>query len=305
MKRLKLPLPKRTQHTPDTGRRGSTVRPEATVDRPTYRRNRTMTDRSTIPEVSERARIHQLRAIRRKIGITFMVVVAGIVVLIVCFSQFSGSVSLTFQKSDVIVKEVEDTTYQAIFNDYYQKHPFERFRFVTNYNQLLATLQLTAPEVASLRSTGIDGLGVSRYELILRQPVASWQVADTRYYVDAEGVTFTKNYYPEPSVVVMDNSGAQIARGEAVASNRLLSFVGRVVALASEKSIKITSIEIPEGSMRQLHLKGKGMPMIRMTIDRSVEEQVGNMQQALIFLKQKHLSPQYIDVRVSGKAFYK
>ena len=305
MRRLRISLPKRKQRSSDTARRGATVRPEATVDRPMYRRNRTMTDRSTIPEVSERARIHQLRAVRRKIGIVFALVVAGILILVLCFSQFSGSVSLTFQKSDTIVKEVQSTPYQAIFNDYYHKHPFERFRFVTNYDQLLAVLQLAAPEVASLRSTGIDGLGVSRYELILRQPVASWQVADTRYYVDSEGVTFTKNYYPEPPVTVVDNSGAQVAQGEAVASNRLLSFVGRVVALASEKDIKVTSIEIPAGSMRQLYLKGKGMPVIRMTIDRSVAEQVGNMQQALTYLKQKRLSPQYIDVRVTGKVFYK
>jgi hypothetical protein len=80
--------------------------------------------------------------------------------------------------------------------------------------------------------------------------------------------------------------------------------VGRVIALSSEQGVTIDSIEIPVQSTRLVYLKGKGMPVVRMTIDRVAAVQVNDMVAALTFLKKAGRAVEYIDVRVEGKAFY-
>lgn len=284
--------------------RSGNVRPEAQPDVPTYRRNRTMTDRSALPEISERARIHQLRLLRRKIGIGILIVSICALLGAIGISQYSGSVRIV-NRDTSLARSIDEESYRTLLSAYYRHHPIERFRFVTNYERLSAALQQEAPEIDAVRPAGTAGLAVSRYELVMRRPVASWTVGDKRYYVDAKGATFTRNYYDEPKVSVTDNSGASVAEGAAIASSRLLSFVGRVVALSSDQGVVIDSIEIPTQSMRQLSLKGKGMPAVRMVVDREVDVQVNDMVAALRHLKAVKAAPAYIDVRVEGKAFYK
>lgn len=272
---------------------------------PTYRRNRTMTDRSTVPEVSERARIHHLRAVRRKIGLLMLGVVAIGSIVGIGVGEFSGSVHVISQSDVNLSRKIDESVYRGLFDTYFARHPFDRFRFITDTKQLTDHLQEGAPEVSGIESYGFESIGVSQYEISVRKPVASWTVDGKKYYVDAEGATFQKNYYAEPKVSVIDNSGAEIVQGAAIASNRLLSFVGRVVSLSSSKHITVTSIEIPTNSMRQLNVKGRGIPTIKMTIDKTVEGQVGDMVEAINYFKRKKESPGYIDVRAPGRAYYK
>ncbi len=282
-----------------------TERPEATPAPPSFRRNRTMTDRSAVPEVSERARIHHLRLLRRKVGMILGLSLGLLALIILGVSQFTHSVTVTASGSTEMVQRLDAATYQKYFDEYYQAYPFERFRFLTNYDQLSHWMQASAPELASITPKGIAGLGVARFELRLRQPLAGWRVNDQQYYVDTQGVTFKKNYYPEPTVTVVDHSGAEVEQGAAIASSRLLSFVGRAVALTADEGVTITQVEIPSRSMRQVYLHGESIPVIRMTIDRGVEYQVMDMKKALAFFQARGESPEYIDVRTSGKAFYR
>lgn len=271
---------------------------------PTYRRNRTMTDRTTLPEVSERVKAHHVRKMRRKIGVSIAGLLALSILGVVLIGQFSGKVRVVSTSPD-LVKSVNSSEYEKIINQYFKDRPFERFRFTTNYDRLLLYVQSEAPHVQSIRQAGIGGLGVSRYDFRFRQPIASWKVDEVRYYVDSNGVTFRTNYYEEPSVEVKDNSGATIQQGSAIASSRLLSFVGRSISLALEKGVKIDSIEIPADATRLVHLQGEAIPTIKMTIDREVDVQVGDMAAAVKYLQEKGENPEYIDVRVGGRAYYK
>ena len=281
------------------------VRAEAQPNKPTYRRNRTMTDRSSDPEVSERAKAHYLRRLRRRIGIVFVVVLGCIILGGIGVAQYSRSVVIVRGDSNV-TKQLASDEYTKIFGAYYQRYPLERFRFITNYDRLLSTVQEERPEVEAIKPAGMERLGVSRYEITLRQPVASWSVEGDQYYVDADGVTFTHNYYAKPGVSVVDKSGASISDGSAIASSRLLSFVGRVISLSADAGVTISAIEIPPQSTRQIVVKGRGTPKVRMAIDREASTQVNDMAAALrYFSKGRRKDPTYIDVRVEGKAFYK
>lgn len=287
-----------------SGRRPDTPS-DSTSQAPSYRRNRTITDRSTSPEVSERARIHHLRAVRRKIGLLLLGIGLVAVIVAVCVSQFSGSVKVVSQSDVDLSRQIDVDKYVSVFDEYFSKHPLERFRFFTDIRRLTLSLHDSTPEVLAVESHVMDSVGISSYELSMRRPVASWVVDGKRYYVDADGVTFNTNYYTEPRVSVVDNSGAQVVKGAAIASSRLLSFVGRVVSLSASEGIIVTSIEIPTNSMRQLNVKGKGIPMVKMTIDKSVEGQVADMVTAISHFKSEKASVRYIDVRAAGRVYYK
>lgn len=285
-------------------RRQTDVRPEATPLPPSFRRNRTITDRSAVPEVSERARVHHLRLMRRKVGMTLGIAIVVLGVIMIGISQFIQSVQVVVTDTRV-VQQPDVTLYQQHFNEYFKRYPLERFRFATNYDQLSQWMRETMPEVAKVTPRGLQSLGVAKYELRLREPLVSWSVNDEQYYVDTDGVTFKRNYFAPPAVAVVDKSGAQIKQGSAIASDRFLSFIGRAVALAADNGVTVTQVEIPTGSMRQVYLHGEGIPVIRMTIDRGVEYQVADMKRALAFFAANGQSPQYVDVRTAGKAFYK
>jgi hypothetical protein len=245
-----------------------------------------------------------MRTLRKKVGMILGISIASLVVIVIGLTQFTGSVTLSASDSTALTKQFDEMTYQKHFDAYYEKYPLERFRFLTNYDQLSLWIQSSAPEVLSVVPAGIDGLGVAHYEIRFRQPSAGWRVGDQQFYVDTNGVTYKQNYFSEPAVNVLDHSGARVEQGEAIASSRLLSFVGRAVALAKERGVEVTQIEIPTQSMRQVYMYGKDIPVVRMTIDRGVEAQIIDMAKALAFFKAKGESPSYIDVRTSGRAFY-
>lgn len=135
--------------------------------------------------------------------------------------------------------------------------------------------------------------------------VASWKIGDLRYYVDASGIAFETNYFEEPKVKVVDKSGAYIEAGSASVSRRFLSFVGQVVALSSESGYSVLEATLPENTTRQLDLVLSGYNLlVKMTIDRSAADQVGDMSRAVEHFKNSGRMPKYIDVRVDDKVFF-
>ncbi len=267
-----------------------------------FRRGRTMTAQSSLPEVSERARLHHLRRLRRRLLLWLAIALVSATGLLVLLGQYTGRVEIVTSGEASLKAEAD--RYSAAFEQYYAAFPFERLRFLTNTERLLGHLQSTAPEVVSVAARGSAGLGVSRYGLEFRQPVASWSISSERYYVDTAGVTFRHNYFDEPVVSVLDNSGARPEQGEAVASGRLLAFVGRVVSLAGAEGVAIQSVEIPAGAMRRVVVHVEGRPPAHMTIDRAEGAQVADMRSAFAFLEGRGETAEYIDVRAPGKVFY-
>jgi cell division septal protein FtsQ len=162
------------------------------------------------------------------------------------------------------------------------------------------------PEVSNVSQRGAVALGKTNYTITVREPVAGWKIGNKQFYVDSRGVAFETNYYIEPSLQIVDESGVASKTGMAVASNKLLSFVGRVVAQSNSKGYTVIEAILPSDTTRQLKIKLKDSNiMVKLSIDRSAGEQIEDMDRAIKFIKTKGMYPSYIDVRVSGKAFYK
>ena len=85
-----------------------------------------------------------------------------------------------------------------------------------------------------------------------------------------------------------------------------MRFIGQAIALSDDKGYQITSASIPTGTVHQIEFKVRGFDLyLKMTIDRDVAEQVEDATRSLDYLKKSGLKPQYLDVRVPNKVFYK
>lgn len=279
-----------------------------------FRRNRTLTgttsNRFNSANIksdleSPRAQVHHLVNTRRKIFSVFSAVLLLAVSLWLIVSNFTAAVRIDVTGTQ-ISKPVEPSVYEQTIQDYLSVNPMERFRFFLNQSALSDYITSKLPEVESIRQQDTVGVGVTTFTLNMRLPVAGWKTGDRQYYVDFKGIPFERNYYANPDVQVVDNSGISMQKGTAIASNKFLSFVGRVVTLSKSNGYTVTKAVIPANAIRvlEINLKECSYP-IKLSIDRPAGEQVEDMVSALRYLSSNGMNPGYVDVRVSGKAFYK
>ncbi len=286
-------------------------------DEVSFRRSRTLTG-SKSSEVgaanehraelkSERLKKHELRRRRKIIFIGLILLVCIIAGLYYLISQYVNEVRLTrFLPMQVTVDPQSQRQYQNEILEYLQAHPSERFRFSLDENKLSESVGKKFPEVERVESEG-GALGYGDFTVILRQPIASWKVADKQYFVDANGEAFEKNYFIAPNVNVVDNSGVSLSEGTAIASQGFLRFLGRLVALVNETGLgKVTEASLPPNTTREIDIKLEGRGYIIKThTDRDPAAEAEDLVRVVKYLENRKIIPQYIDLRVDGRAFYK
>jgi len=298
----------------DIPRRRSADR-DALVSTPSdiFKRNRTLTgttsnnfgsaDASAGLE-SSRVQVHHLAIHRRKVSIVLAAAVVASAFLWLIVSNFTATVSIVVQNAD-ISKPVDNSRYAKVIQDYLNINPMGRFHFLLDQSALATYVTSQLPEVATISQRDMANFGKTDFVITMRVPVAGWKINAQQYYVDSKGVSFDKNYFKSPTVQIVDNSGASPQTG-AVVSNRFLGFVGRVVSSAKSDGYTVTQAILPPNTTRELeiHLKNSNI-LVKLSIDRPAGEQIEDMSRALKYLSRHNITPGYIDVRVSGKAFYK
>lgn len=273
-----------------------------------YRRNRTLSGvQRSVDESSPRHQVHDLTRRRRKVGGVFLICVSVAAVLTLLLTQFTASVALSSTSTDLTKSFAEnEASYEEAIGSYFGLNPAERLRFLLNEESLSEYVGALFPEVKSLQITKGDNSVETRFAVTFRKPVAGWQIRNSQYYVDNEGVVFDTNYYSDPSVQIVDESGVEPEEGTAVASGRLLGFVGRVVSLSEGRGYTATKAVLPADTTRRLDVTFKGVkPVVRFSIDRGAGEQVSDMDRSLKYLSSKNLRPSYVDVRVGERAIYR
>lgn len=276
-----------------------------------FRRNRTLTGSVSAKVASAtetngdlqspRAQMHHLTLQRRKIAMVLGVVMAAAAAVFGLI--YSLTVTPTVTSSEAL--GLDEQRYIKAIDEYLARNPVERLRPLLNEANLQDYLHETLPEVKAVKQQGFSRLGESNFSLTMRRPIASWVLTGKQYFVDGEGIPFEKNYYETPVVSVIDQSGIQQAPGMAVASSRFLAFVGRVVSEAKKYGLVVEQAIIPAGTTRQLEVRvqGRGYP-IKLSLDRQAGEQVEDMKHAIGYFDTRQ-APQYVDVRVSGRAYYR
>lgn len=282
-----------------------------------FRRSRTLTGTtsSQIKASSEqqaqlkspRIKAQELRHHRRKIGLVLFACLIATALVGWLLTQFVATVEV---KVVGVKSTVQTDEYDSAIQKYLNEQPLERFQFGLNEKALAAYVQQTHPEVKEISTESHEAIGKGSFVITMREPVVGWNVGGRQYYVDTEGVSFAKNYYDVPSVAVEDESGItpDATENRIVASNRFLSFLGRIVGFTGQSGLGgVEKVTIPAGiGSRSIELKltDREYP-IRMHIDRDPAAQVEDMKQAVRYFEQQARTPQYVDVRIAGKAFYR
>lgn len=270
-----------------------------------YRRNQTLSgiQKSSVAD-SPRTKAHHLTIQRRKIGGLLAIVLAAIIVLTILVTQLTAQVTVA-SSTKQLTTSFEGEPYEAEINRYLGVNPAERLRFALNEAALNDYITSVLPEVESVNVSGVKNISTTQFAITFRTPVAGWQINGNQQYVDASGVVFEKNYYTTPGVQIIDESGITPEEGTTVASSRLLGFLGRVVAQAESRGYVVTQAILPVGMTRELDIQLKDIsPRIKLSIDRGAGEQIEDMARSITYLQSRNITPQYIDVRVSGRAAY-
>lgn len=271
-----------------------------------FRRNQTLSSyRHNTPEESSRQKAHHLAIQRRKIGGVFLIVAIAAVLLLLLLWQLMAQIHIV-TSSKQLSTTFQPAEYERVVNEYLNLNPAQRLRVSLDETALSAYVSNELPEVERLSLSGGAGVAQANFSITYRTPVAGWQINGNQYYVDANGVVFEKNYYDAPKVQIVDESGVSPEQGSAVVGTRLLGFMGRVVAQAQGRGYTVTRAVLPQGTTRQVDVYFKGVKTyVKFSIDRGAGEQTEDAARSLAYLKSKHVTPRYIDVRVPGRAAYK
>lgn len=321
---MKLPFIKQTtkHDQPVRRRRLSDASPseESAKGQATFRRGSTIIGSSSqhIASASElvgqiqspRATAHHLHRKRRSFGLLLGGCLGAAMVILFVLYQVAGTLDVTLYGQIRPIAASERQLYQGKMTDYFNKYPLQRLRILLNKEQLAQYLQEESlGEVKSVVSIQPDGLGAASVSLKMREPIASWLLQGKRHYVDAEGIVFARNYFDEPSVQIHDESslahrgaGQQV---QAVTSRRFLQFVGQAVSYFSVHHQAVERVTIPTATTRQAIVTLKGGYNIKMAIDRPAGEQSEDALRAVNYFQRKRVKPEYVDVRVSGRVFYR
>lgn len=278
---------------------------DESFDVASFRRGTTLsTFRSDKAEKSERKRLKDLRALRRRM-IELTVVVMGLLTVgVALLSQYTGSLSGVKADDGVQLSETDQQHYLDIVNKYYQENSFDRFSFARRTSVLNNYVKGQAPEVAEVKIRA-SGIMSSRVELKFRQPVAQWVSGVQTSFVDANGVVFQRNYFAAPAISIEDNSGAKGVDGMATSAN-FLSFVGQTSVQLQKQGLKIQRVVIPRGAARyvEIYLEGRKYPF-KAQITRNAVGQAADIAAMVRYIDARSLNPSYVDTRVAGKAFWR
>lgn len=275
-----------------------------------YRRNQTVssyTRGGDSAAESERQKSHQLVLRRRRLSVAFLIAASVAVLLLIGLWQFIAKPVVVFSDTE-LTQQIDTSDYVKTIEDYVAKAPSQRLRVTLDQAALSAYVSAAHGEVAQVSlSSGFSLPTRVSFTLSFRKPLVGWQMRGSQYFVDKNGVVFSKNYFESPSVKVVDESGITPEQGSAIASSRLLGFLGRVVDQAGERGYVVTEAILPEDATRRVDIKLEGgESRVRLTVDRGAAAQVEDMDRAMKFFKNSGRAiPQYIDVRVAGRAAYK
>ena len=119
-------------------------------------------------------------------------------------------------------------------------------------------------------------------------------------------MTFERNYFAPPKLTVKDQSGAPLSGGQEVINQRFLSFLGQAVSQFAKNNLSVSEIVLPQDTVRQVLflVEDKGYA-VKMTVDTAAAAQVDQAVRAMRFIDERRLRPEYLDVRVDQRVFYK
>lgn len=139
----------------------------------------------------------------------------------------------------------------------------------------------------------------------LKQPSLGWSTGNQAYLLDRDGTAIGPLPAGSKLAVVTDGSNLPVKAGDRVASARFVAFVGELVPALAALGLPAAHLDVADTTQDLSIQTSKGYRLIFDT-SRSVKDELFDLKAVLATLAiQKKTPAEYIDLRISGKAYYK
>lgn len=110
----------------------------------------------------------------------------------------------------------------------------------------------------------------------------------------------TAKYVPQPTVDIIDESGQGI-------TNKIKEYVGQLELDLKDIGLALNRVVVPAGKNREIdiYLNGYDEVYFKLNVDRGTAVSAEDAKRMIAYLTEHDIHPQYVDVRVKGKAYYK
>ena len=103
----------------------------------------------------------------------------------------------------------------------------------------------------------------------------------------------------QPTIEVIDEAGTGV-------TSRMREYIAQVEQDLADVGLVANRAVIPAGKMREVHLFLNGYNFyVKMNIDKETAVSAEDTKRIVTYLTEHSLQPEYVDVRVKGKAYYK
>lgn len=263
-----------------------------------FLRGKTLARPEKMPSRLENRKLVKLR--RRILGF-FTILLALSVFILIFLTQFVAKISVSGLQGEEL-----DVKYAHAIEEYLQKQPLERMVSQLRRDALLADVQRVFPEVEAISEVGFKGLASYNFKLKMRRAVAVWTVGEKSLYVDENGIAFEQNLGAQPEIKVVDEAILSAGGGVNVAGVSFMRFIGRAIQASRETGLNISQIKIPPNTLRQVEISFDGVPYpVKFAINSSAKGQVKNLHSAMTYFERSGINPQYLDLRIEGKGYYR
>jgi hypothetical protein len=250
---------------------------------------------------------------RRRLRLQAISALAFVFVLFLFWKMHISSVSVSTNASSRLTSDQKESYQSGVLK-------LARASTVAGQSWLLDEASLDKalvakyPEVQRITvSTSLFSSTV-KADIRFRKAVFIWRDASGQdQFVDENGVLFKENLDPtvdlKKLIRIEDQSGVVLKAGTSVLTGQLVQFVGQLhtkIPSVYGANATIARIIIPK-STREVQVQVSGQSyLIKFSSVRSLDEQVNDLRSLLTLFKSSNAAPsQYIDLRVSRKAFYK
>lgn len=200
--------------------------------------------------------------------------------------------------------------YQAGAEDILRDSVFNRTKFTINADHFEQAFQAKFPEVADVSIT---------LPLISRRPIVTVATAQPSllltsqnqiYVLDTRGVAIMKaDSLPEKTKLklptVNDQTGLKVELGKPVLPQDDIRFITEVLTQLKAKGLSVQTVTLP-ALAKQVDVSFNGLPYYgKFSVDTNAREAAGTFLATKEKLDRDKTPPaQYIDVRLSGRAYY-
>lgn len=205
------------------------------------------------------------------------------------------------QDKTINQQEVLDTA-NKILNEQYGV--FSRNIYVFDDKKIVDGLKSKYHALTSVTLSKSDNQLV--LDLTYENTTYQWQSNSLRYKLSSSGIVTDVASTEDVGLVIIDNAGVDVQLGTPVITAAALDFISSLITSVS----RITEEEVGEvlipNSIRQVDIKLASGLLIKFDTQRAAEEQLLDLEQTYRHLRgQSEMPKEYIDVRITGKAYYR